>query len=90
MTEYEYTTSFPNARVQVSKVGGGTVGRTYAGSWEYVVTLLGETEPMATGADLTTGMPKSHQEAADIVADYFPVVWDAPFDESGEYVGTDS
>ena len=69
--EWELTTVTDNdATVRVSKVGGGTLGRAYAGSWHYSYH-----DPrghrLEEGSDLVTGSPTTHEEAAEQVADYF-------------------
>jgi hypothetical protein len=51
--------------VEIYKVGGGSPGRGYAGLWGYRV-LIG-TKTVASGEDLRTGMPKTHQQAARLV-----------------------
>lgn len=50
--------------VEVSKTGGGTIGRRYAGTWSYRITQNGKV--VAEGEDLRTEMPKTHEEAARI------------------------
>lgn len=48
--------------VEVSKVGGGTVGREYVGAWQYRACLNGV--EVARGADFTSGMPMTHHRVA--------------------------
>lgn len=64
--EYEWTGRPLGTHVmaEVSKVGGGTVGRRYQGLWKYRITQKGKV--IAEGEDLRTGMPKTHEEAARI------------------------
>jgi hypothetical protein len=50
--------------VEISKTGGGTPGRRYAGTWSYRITQNGKV--VAEGEDLRTGAPKTHEEAARI------------------------
>jgi hypothetical protein len=57
-------------RVEIEKVGGGTVGRRYDGTWRYVVTDLVTGEEIARGQDLHTGTPKTHAQVALIVSDF--------------------
>lgn len=64
----------PRITIRVSKVGGGTVGESYDGTWEYRVGYDGRTA--MTGSDLVTGTPKTHEQAARILAGYL---------SSGEY-----
>lgn len=54
--------------IQIAKSGGGTVGESYAGTWRAIVTL-GDTE-LYRGQDLDTGTPKTHEQAARVLADY--------------------
>jgi hypothetical protein len=57
-------------RIQLEKLGGGTVGRAYQGTWRYVVTDVHTGDEVARGQDLHTGTPKTHAEAALILADF--------------------
>ena len=68
----------PEIIISVSKVGGGTLGKSYKGSWEYRVSIRGLPEyvPPMLGDDLTTGTPKTHAQVAQIIAGYL---------SSGEY-----
>jgi hypothetical protein len=50
--------------VEISKVGGGTLGRRYQGLWNYRITSKGKV--VAEGDDLRTGSPATHEEAARI------------------------
>jgi hypothetical protein len=47
---------------EISKAGGGTVGRRYQGLWSYRLTQNGKV--VAEGDDLRTDTPKTHHEAA--------------------------
>ena len=49
-------------RIQLEVMGGGTVGKAYAGRWRYIVSKNGE--EIDRGQDFTTGMPHTHREAA--------------------------
>ena len=51
--------------VDVYKTGGGTVGKAYTGYWGYCITRRGRV--VASGEDLHTGMPKTHEQVVDIV-----------------------
>lgn len=53
---------------ELSKTGGGTVGRRYAGTWSYRVTQNGRV--IAEGDDLRTGLAKTHEEAAQELWDF--------------------
>lgn len=66
---WEYSTDIDGATVRISKVGGGTIGRSYTGSWHYSL-VGGGTGTDTEGSDLTTGSPVTHEEAAVIVADF--------------------
>lgn len=67
----EYTTTTDDSlTVHVDKLGGGTLGRAYDGSWRYIVTDAAGTE-LGRGQDFTTGTPKTHAEAAELIADHF-------------------
>lgn len=55
--------------VRVSKVGGGTVGRAYEGTWIYRVTYVGG-PLMVEGDDLRIGTPKTHRQIVEIVMDF--------------------
>ncbi|WP_019629665.1 hypothetical protein [Actinomadura atramentaria] len=57
-------------RIEIEKLGGGTPGEAYDGTWRYIVTNThahGAGEVMR-GQDLETGMPITHAQAAAIVA----------------------
>lgn len=58
----------PELTVAIEKSGGGTPGKTYCGTWRYVVTLAG-TE-IFKGQGVETGMPHTHAEAARVVAEF--------------------
>lgn len=73
MNEFEYGMFTDNGLfVEVNKVGGGTADwrRVYEGDWEYRVSNY-KGVVIAHAYDLHTGTPKTHYEAAAIVADYF-------------------
>lgn len=58
-----------SVRVEVEKLGGGTLGKSYAGRWRYRVTLPDGT--VHKGQDLETGTPVTHEQAARTAAEYF-------------------
>jgi hypothetical protein len=68
--EPEYTATVDGLTIQIEKLGGGTLGRTYAGSWRYIATDATGTE-LGRGQDFTTGTPYTHAEAAELIADHF-------------------
>jgi len=84
MSDYEYTVivpkmllpEYPEPRItiSVSKVGGGTLGESYEGLWEYRVYIKGY--PVITGTDLRTGTPKTHEQVTRTIAGFL---------SSGEY-----
>lgn len=56
--------------VSIEKLGGGTLGHSYTGTWRYIVTDS-DGDEVGRGQDLETGMPKTHAEVVNIVAGYF-------------------
>lgn len=52
-------------RIEIDKVGGGTVGKSYAGRWEY---LIRKGLDIQTG-EYESGMPETHMDAALAVGD---------------------
>lgn len=64
----EYSRFVYGLRVQVDKVGGGTVGKAYEGRWSVTV----ENGPMYVydNDELITGTPKTHAEVARMAADF--------------------
>lgn len=69
----EYSQDFPEigVRVQIEKLGGGTVGKSYVGTWRYIVTSLNSGSELERGQDLESHIPTTHEEAAESVAEYF-------------------
>lgn len=65
--EPEYTCMVDNMRVvvEIEKLGGGTLGRAYEGTWRYRVTYPDGREVF--GQDLTTGTPKYHAQIPGIL-----------------------
>jgi hypothetical protein len=67
----EYTYDAPEGLiVHIEKLGGGTLGEAYEGTWRYIVTDIDGTE-VGRGQDYTTGMPHTHKQAARGVAEFF-------------------
>lgn len=64
----EYTTHIDGLRVQVDKVGGGTLGRAYEGRWS--VTVQSGPIYVYDNDELTTGMPKTHAQVAEMAAEF--------------------
>jgi len=55
--------------VMVAKIGGGTVGKMYDGSWWYNVYSSGEI--LSRGTDYYSGTPQPHWLVAKFVHEYF-------------------
>lgn len=55
-------------QVCVYKIGGGTLGRSYDGLWGYRHTC--DDVLIASGENLRTGTPKTHQDVALLVIDF--------------------
>lgn len=69
--EAEHTHESPDGlTVKVEKLGGGTVGSAYTGTWRYIVSGADGAE-IGRGQDYTSGMPHTHVEAAEGIADFF-------------------
>jgi hypothetical protein len=73
--EWEHCKRCGPFAVYVSKVGGGTLGRSYEGAWHYQIVDYRDGSPtwgliVTRGSDLNTGTPATHAEAAEIVADF--------------------
>lgn len=66
-------------RIFVSKVGGGTVGRSYDGMWLYRVRAVGGGPVLIEDCDLRTGTPKTHQQALRIVEDALETILDPDY-----------
>lgn len=64
------TTTDDGLTVQIEKLGGGTVGKAYTGTWRYIVTNESGVE-VARGQNFETGMPHTHAEVAVMVSDEF-------------------
>lgn len=59
-------------RVAVTKVGGGTVGRSYTGDWVYEIRRGSHTgKVLMHGRDLYTGTAKTHVQAARLAAEMY-------------------
>jgi hypothetical protein len=69
MSDFEYI-SQPgdfDEIIAVDKVGGGTLGKSYDGSWDTYLIINGQAYPATAG--LNTGTPKTHAEVAEIAWD---------------------
>lgn len=65
LTEATHLTT--NSMVDIYKVGGGTLGNAYIGLWGYRVRRHGKV--IASGEDLRTGMPVTHEQAAELACE---------------------
>lgn len=64
----EYETSTDSGLfIQVEKLGGGTVGERYTGTWRYVVSNA-DGEEIASGQDFITALSHSHRWVARAIA----------------------
>ena len=68
--ELSYTDSRYGVTIQVEKLGGGTLGKKYDGIWRYIATHTNSGEEITRGQDYETGTPRTHDEVAEILADY--------------------
>ncbi|MFF4020010.1 hypothetical protein [Streptomyces sp. NPDC001843] len=64
----EYTTRINGLHVQVSKRGGGTLGKSYVGLWD--VTVMNGPIYILDGEEIDAGTPKTHAQMAQIAADF--------------------
>jgi hypothetical protein len=67
--EYETVTD-EGLKIQIEKLGGGTLGKSYVGTWLYVVTGPDGVE-LERGMDFETNLPSTHEQAASVLAHYF-------------------
>lgn len=58
-------------QVDIAKVGGGTIGKEYAGSWIYRVAFMDHDRLPEQGIDLVTGMPHDHEYVARMAVEFF-------------------
>lgn len=80
---YRNMPSEPAVTIGMSKVGGGTVGTAYPGSWEYAVTVNGC--EIITGGDLRSGMPDTHEGMARCLASFLAAAGESLYlSEDGE------
>lgn len=67
--------SEPSIEIGIDKAGGGTLGVFYAnGSWSYAVSVDGE---ILSGDDLHSGLGKSHEDMARVLAGFLSDSYDA-------------
>jgi hypothetical protein len=58
----------PTITLHLSKLGGGTVGQEYAGTWAYEVEIDGEV--VTSGTDLSSGTHYTHSQMARVLAEF--------------------
>lgn len=63
----EYTVDVGDVTIQIEKLGGGTLGEAYSGTWRYIVTDNSTGEEVARGQDMMTPMPATHARAAELI-----------------------
>lgn len=66
LTEFTHLTQ--STMIDIYKIGGGTIGRSYIGDWAYRVRQYGKV--IHSGTDLHTGMPKNHQQVAELASQF--------------------
>lgn len=64
----EYSTTIHGWPVTVDKDGGGTLGRSYDGTW--TVTVQNGPEYVVDGEELRTGTPKTHAQVARMAYEF--------------------
>ena len=64
----EYVTVIDGTVIEIEKLGGGTLGRAYSGTWRCQYTPPGDVPHFTQ--DLTTGTPKTHAQAAVLLAEF--------------------
>lgn len=67
--EYEYAAVIDGLRVYVNKVGGGTVGKEYAGEDWFVTVMNGDVFELDNDV-LYVGTPTTHHKAARLAAEW--------------------
>jgi hypothetical protein len=67
--EYSYV-ALDGRTIQLEKLGGGTIGQAYTGTWRYIL-LDAEGVEVTRGQDYETHIPHTHEEAAKDLADFF-------------------
>lgn len=55
--------------IQIEKLGGGTFGHKYSGTWRYIVWKNGQ--EIGKGQDFESGLQISHREAAVQIISFF-------------------
>ena len=74
--------SEPSVVIGISKVGGGTPGESYSGTWEYRVTLDGE--PVIDGSDLRSGaMGATHAEMCRSLCNFLSAAGESLYSHDG-------
>lgn len=73
--------------IGISKIGGGTVGESYSGTWRVAAACDGAT--VLSGSDIGCGTPKTHGEVARIYADFLYAAGESLYlrHEDSDYAG---
>lgn len=80
---YRNMPSEPTITIGMNKTGGGTLGHTYTGTWEYAVIVNGC--EIITGDDLRSGMPDTHEGMARCLASFLAAAGESLYlSEDGE------
>lgn len=69
--EFAYSDPYSDRWVILEKLGGGTVGESYSGTWRYIVVDSVTREELARGQNYTSRMPHTHKWVAEDIADIF-------------------
>jgi hypothetical protein len=76
-------------RLEIEKMGGGTLGQAYQGTWCYRVTWPasgGREGNVIEGQDLDTPMPATHENAASVLCGFLDLDWQDFTHVTGRYV----
>lgn len=64
-------------QVGIEKLGGGTLGKAYTGTWRYIVTMTTnhphapQEVEVGRGQDYESGTPQTHEQVADAIHEIF-------------------
>lgn len=67
--EYAAVSNLNDVAILVDKMGGGTVGREYNGTWHVSVVVSGDV--VWENDTLITGMPKTHAQVVEAAHDFY-------------------
>lgn len=78
---YEYLAEIPGTSVYagITKIGGGTVGQSYVGAWEALLTVRGY--PLLETDLLVTPCRATHAQVAEIAFTLMTLFLDTPLDD---------